>query len=160
MIAVDVEIGNREVEKWSQPMIQSMQEGLCAFVAKKINGVLHFAVQAKIESGNFDVVEFAPTVQAITGDYRNSNSKDLPFLNYVINAPQQQIVFDAIQSEEGGRFYHDQNRYLLVMADNDFPQNLPNYFIWMTLNQINTFIKFNNYFNIQARSLIAAMSFI
>ena len=160
VIAVDVEIGTREVEKWSQPMIQSMQEGLCAFVAKKINGVLHFAVQAKIESGNFDVVEFAPTVQAITGDYRKSNSKDLPFLNYVINAPQQQIVFDAIQSEEGGRFYHDQNRYLLVMADNDFPQNLPKYFIWMTLNQINTLIKYNNYFNIQARSLIAAMSFI
>ena len=91
VIAVDVEIDNREVEKWSQPMIQTMQEGLCAFVAKEINGVLHFAVQAKIESGNFDVVEFAPTVQAITGDLRKSNSEDLPFLNYVIKATQQQI---------------------------------------------------------------------
>ena len=141
-------------------MIQTMQEGLCAFVAKEINGVLHFAVQAKIESGNFDVVEFAPTVQAITGDYRKSNSEDLPFLNYVINATQQQIVFDAMQSEEGGRFYHDQNRYLLVMANSDFSVLLPNNFIWMTLNQINTLIKFNNYFNIQARSLLAAMSFI
>ena len=160
VIAVDVEIDNREVEKWSQPMIQTMQEGLCAFVAKEINGVLHFAVQAKIESGNFDVVEFAPTVQAITGDYRKSNSEDLPFLNYVINATQQQIVFDAMQSEEGGRFYHDQNRYLLVIADSEFPVLLPNNFIWMTLNQINTFIKFNNYFNIQARSLIAAIPFI
>ena len=99
-------------------------------------------------------------MQAITGDYRKSNSEDLPFLNYVINATQQQIVFDAMQSEEGGRFYHDQNRYLLVIADSEFPILLPNNFIWMTLNQINTFIKFNNYFNIQARSLIAAMSFI
>jgi dTDP-4-dehydro-6-deoxy-alpha-D-glucopyranose 2,3-dehydratase len=160
VIAVDVEIGNREVEKWSQPMIQSLQEGLCAFVMKEINGVIHFAVQAKIETGNFDIVEFAPTVQAVNRDFRKSNSEDLPFLNYVINASTQQIVFDIMQSEEGGRFYHDQNRYLLVMAESTFPELLPQYFIWMTLNQINTFIKINNVFNIQARSLVAAISFI
>ena len=42
VIGVDVEIQNREVISWSQPMIQPCQEGLCAFICKKINGVLHF----------------------------------------------------------------------------------------------------------------------
>ncbi len=56
IIGVDVEIGNREVVKWSQPMVEPSQEGLCAFVCKEIDGVLHFAVQAKLECGNHDIV--------------------------------------------------------------------------------------------------------
>ena len=44
-------------------MDEPVQEGICAFVCKEINEVLHFAVQAKLECGNFDIIEFAPTVQ-------------------------------------------------------------------------------------------------
>ena len=31
------------------------------FLVKKINGIYHFLVQAKLECGNFDIVELAPT---------------------------------------------------------------------------------------------------
>lgn len=159
VIAVDVEIGNREVVKWSQPMIEPAQEGICAFVCKEINGVLHFCVQAKMECGNHDVVEFAPTVQCLTGNYRHTKQGALPFLEYVLNARPDQIVFDTLQSEEGGRFFKEQNRNMIVIAGNDVPLELPEKYIWMTLNQMFTFLKFNNYINIQARSLIAAISF-
>ena len=49
-----------------QPLVQPAQEGLVAFVIKKINNVYHFLVQAKLESGNFDILELAPTVQCLT----------------------------------------------------------------------------------------------
>jgi oxidase EvaA len=160
VIAVDVEIGNREVVRWSQPMIQPAQEGLCAFVAKEINGLIHFAVQAKLECGNHDIVEFAPTVQCLTGNYRTAAGGSLPFLDYVLNAPPGRIVFDTMQSEEGGRFYREQNRNMVVLAGDDLPQELPPRFIWMSLHQLQTFLKFNNYLNIQSRSLIAALSII
>lgn len=160
VIAVDVEIGSREVVRWSQPMIEPAQEGLCAFVCKEINGIMHFAVQAKLESGNHDIIEFAPTVQCLTGNYRQVKEGSLPFLEYVLNANPNQIVFDTLQSEEGGRFYREQNRNMIVFAGNDIPIDLPDKYIWMTLNQLYTFLKFNNYLNIQARSLIAAISFI
>jgi oxidase EvaA len=159
VIAVDVEIENREVQKWSQPMIEPAQAGLCAFVCKEIGGLMHFAVQAKMECGNHDIVEFAPTVQCLTGNYRDSASGNLPFLDYVLNAPPDQIIFDTLQSEEGGRFFQEQNRNLVVLAGEDVPEELPPRYIWMTLNQIQTFLKFNNYLNIQARSLISALSF-
>lgn len=159
VIAVDVEIGNREVVKWSQPMVQPMQEGLCAFVCKEINGILHFAVQAKLECGNHDIIEFAPTVQCLTGNYKDTKAGTLPFLDYVLNAPPDKIIFDTLQSEEGGRFYREQNRNIVVMADDNLSENLPEHFIWMTLNQMFIFLKFNNFFNIQARSLIAAIRF-
>jgi oxidase EvaA len=53
IIVVEVSIGNREVSKWTQPTIEPAQEGICAFVCKEINEVLHFAVQAKLECGKF-----------------------------------------------------------------------------------------------------------
>lgn len=160
VIAVNVEIGNREVVNWSQPMIEPAQEGLCAFVCKEINGLIHFIVQAKLECGNFDIIEFAPTVQCLTGNYRKTDEGALPFLEFVINAKDDQIIFDVMQSEEGGRFFREQNRNMIVKADDNFSNDLPENYMWMTLNQLQIFLKFNNYLNIQARSLIAGISFI
>ncbi|WP_340103289.1 NDP-hexose 2,3-dehydratase family protein [Rhodohalobacter sp. 8-1] len=160
VIPVQVEIGNREVVSWSQPMVQPTQDGLCAFVCKEINGVLHFVVQAKLECGNFDIIELAPTVQCLTGNYRDTKKGKLPFLDYVLNAPEEKTVFDAIQSEEGGRFFREQNKNKIIVAGDEIPLELPENYIWMTLNQLHTFLKYNNYLNIQARSLISAISFI
>lgn len=161
IIAADIEIDNREVINWSQPLVKPVQSGICAFVCKSINGVLHFAVQAKLECGNFDLIELAPTVQCLTDNYNNSNSiEELPFLKYVLNAKKEAIISDTLQSEEGGRFYQEQNRNLIVFANEDISLELPPNFIWMTFSQLQTFIKFNNYINIQARSLLASLSFI
>lgn len=155
---VSVEIENREVAKWHQPIVAPHQEGLIAFIVKKIEGVYHFLVQAKVECGNFDIFEFAPTVQCITGSYKNSLEK-IPFLKYVLEANSAQIRYSALQSEEGGRFYHEQNRNLIIEADDNFPVATPPNYRWMTLNQLLSFIKFNNYLNIQTRSLLAGIRF-
>ena len=84
----------------------------------------------------------------------------LPFLEYVLNVPPAQKMIDTLQSEEGGRFYKEQNRNLIVLAEPTFSEVLPENYMWMTLNQMHSFIKFNNYLNIQARSLIAALHFV
>ncbi|GEM_PF-6082155 len=62
------------------------QKSICAFICKKINGIINFAVQAKLECGNFYIIEFAPTVKCLTGNYRQSQAGALPFLEYVLNA--------------------------------------------------------------------------
>jgi oxidase EvaA len=161
VIAVEAEIGNREVSRWTQPMLKPAQEGIIAFITRRINGVLHFLVQAKIEAGNLDVVEMAPSVQCITGDYREDPPENRPpFLDYVLGVPVEKVRYSAIQSEEGGRFYQEQNRNLIIEVDEDFPVEVPENYIWMTLSQLNTFIRFNNYVNIQARSLLSTIRFI
>jgi oxidase EvaA len=158
IIGAEIMIDNREVSQWCQPFVQPMQDGICAFIIKKIKGVYHFLVQAKLECGNFDIFEIAPTVQCLTGGYTGKSAVP-PFLNYVLNAKKEQVLFDVMQSEEGGRFFKEQNRNLLVIADDDFDEIVPNNFIWMTLGQINEFLKFNNYLNIQARSLISLIDY-
>lgn len=159
IIGVNVTISNREVSSWCQPLVEPMQQGLCAFIIRKINGVYHFLVQAKLECGNFDVLELAPTVQCLTGNIPVIVEHQPDFYQYIINAKKEQIVFDTLQSEEGGRFYKEQNRNLIVEVGDDFPLDLPERYTWMTLRQIYKFLRFNNYLNIQARSLIAALNY-
>jgi oxidase EvaA len=160
VIGVNVEIGNREVVSWDQPMIKPAQEGIIAFIVKSINGVYHFLVQAKLEAGNFDIIELAPTVQCLTGNYRTGlNDYSVQFINDVLQASPENIWYSAMQSEEGGRFFKEQNRNLIVEVGRDFPIDVPENYCWMTLNQLSTFIVFNNYLNIAARSLVSAITF-
>lgn len=159
IIGVNVTISNREVSSWCQPLVQPMQQGICAFIIRKINGVYHFLVQAKLECGNFDVLELAPTVQCLTGNIPTDINHQPEFYHYLMNAKKEQIIFDTLQSEEGGRFYKEQNRNLIVEVGEDFPLEVPERYTWMTLRQIYKFLRFNNYLNIQARSLISALSY-
>lgn len=159
IIGVKVSISNREVTSWCQPLVQPLQQGICAFVVRKIGGIYHFLVQAKLECGNYDVMELAPTVQCLTDIIPREHELRPAFYDYVVNARKDQVLYDVLQSEEGGRFFREQNRNMIVEAGKDFPQELPEHYIWMTLNQINHFLKFNNYLNIQARSILSAIKY-
>jgi oxidase EvaA len=159
VIGTKITISNREVSSWCQPLIMPAQEGLIGFIVKQIHGVLHFLVQAKFECGNFDILELAPTVQTLTGDYRLPDY-EIPYLHMFLDAPKEMIWYDSMQSEEGGRFFKEQNRNMIVEVGNEFSVNVAENFTWMTLSQLNTFIKFNNYLNIQARSILSAISFL
>lgn len=158
VMAVMAIIPNREVSSWCQPLVQSAQTGIIAFLIRRIHGVYHFLVQAKLEAGNLDIIELAPTVQCINDNYRHSLQEQKPaYLDYILGVDPSQIWSDTEQSEEGGRFFHERNRCLLVEVENEFPIEVPENYAWMTLNQMKSFIHFNNYFNMEARSLISAI---
>jgi oxidase EvaA len=138
--------------------VKASQDGIIAYLVKKINGIYHFLVQAKLEAGNFDILEMAPTVQCITGNFRNALPEGRPpFLDYVLAVKPEYIRYSTLQSEEGGRFYREQNKNLIIEVDSAVPRELPDNYIWMTLKQLKEFIRFNNYLNIQARSLLASI---
>jgi len=157
IIAVDVKIQGREVNAWTQPMIQPAQNGLCVFICKYINSILHFATQAKVECGSFDTLELAPSIQTLICDNKIYTEENLPFISYV-RERKGEIIHDSYQSEEGGRFYKEQNRNMIILADN-ISEKLPEKFIWMTLYQLNYFTKFSNILNIQARNLISVIPY-
>ena len=158
VIAVRVEADVREVPEWTQPIIRPCHEGLIAFVMREVDGELHFLVQAKVEAGNFDVVEMAPTVQCLTGDYRKAQKEQRPpFVEHVLNARPEDILFDSLQSEEGGRFFREENRNVILRWSPDFPADIPDNYIWISYTQIKELIRFNNILNIQARCLLSAV---
>lgn len=155
-ILVEVIAGNREVTSWNQPLIKETQIGLIGFLMRKINGVDHFAVQAKMEPGNIDKFELAPTVSFSNYEERVAEGFNPTFVEYFLGEGRGNVLYDNLQSEEGGRFYQFQNRNMIVETQVEI--SLPENFIWMTLNQILSLLKFGM-FNIESRSLLSALDF-
>lgn len=158
VIAVSVEAGTREVFSWTQPLIKEPQQGLLGFIAKNINGILHLLMQAKVEPGNIDGIEIAPTVSCSAVEFKRQQGYHVPFLDYFLNASTQQIRYSAVQSEEGGRFFHFLNRNMVIELDEAEATDLPENYIWMTLRQVMEFLK-HGYMNIDARTLLAGIGF-
>ena len=153
VIGVRVDAENREVPSWDQPIIKQQHSGIVGFIIREIGGVIHFLVQLKMESGNIDLLGMAPTVQCITGSYDEANLP--PYVGEMLNPTNTKIVFDTRQSEEGGRFYQESNRNLLLTGDENFPIETPPRYLWVSLRQLKQLLMFNNFLNVEARSLLA-----
>ena len=61
-----------------------------------------------------------------------------------------------MQSEEGGRFFREENRNIVIIASDLQTQESDNY-LWMNLRQLKLFVKFNNFLNVEARSLLSLL---
>ncbi len=158
VIGVSVKAGGREVGQWMQPMIEPLGIGLVAVLVKRIDGVLHVLMHARVEAGYLDVIELGPTVQCTPENYDHlTPAARPPFLDEVQACGPEQIRYDTVLSEEGGRFYHARNRYLVAETERDVPvEQYPDY-RWMTLSQLGELLRHSHYVNIQARSLIACL---
>ena len=154
IIAVSVNVGSREVAYWSQPLLTSDSYGIAGFIIKKIKNIFHFLVQAKVEAGNFDVIELAPTIQCSSTEDMAQQKEKPPFLDFFINAEPDQVKYSTIQSEEGGRFYCLQIRYMIIEVDETKLTEVPENYMWITPCQMIELVKCG-YFNIYARSLLA-----
>ena len=157
IIANKIEISSREVISWDQPMVQPVNHGDCILFIKKINNIINILAQIKSEPGIFDNVELGPTIQ--TNNLENY-IKD-PFIKYFIeNKNDLKYIHDSYQSEEGGRFYREENRNVILELDEelDWISKQKNHF-WIPLSDALLLNSINNLFNIQLRSLISLISY-
>ncbi|NDZ75680.1 NDP-hexose 2,3-dehydratase [Streptomyces sp. SID10362] len=158
VVAVEVRAGNREVTSWTQPLIEPCSRGVAAFLARSFDGVLHVLANAKVEGGFLDTVELAPTVQCSPDNFAGLRVRP-PFLDLVLAAAPERVRYDAVHSEEGGRFLYAENRYLVVEADEqDAPIKPPPGYQWVTVSQLSALIKHGHYVNVQARTLLACLN--
>jgi oxidase EvaA len=161
VIAADVAAGNREVARWTQPLFAQHGVGLVAFLSKRIGGVRHVLAHARAEGGFLDVVELGPTVQCVPENYEGLPADQRPaFLDYVLNADLSRIEYDTVLSEEGGRFYHTQSRYLIVEVDGKFADLVPPDYRWVSVHQLGWLLRHCHYINVQARTLVACLKLL
>ncbi|MFF3487431.1 NDP-hexose 2,3-dehydratase family protein [Streptomyces sp. NPDC002701] len=155
VIGADIAASGREVASWTQPMIQPQVPGLMALIVKRIRGTVHALVQARVDVGHLNVAELAPTVHCRPADHTGPGSEPFPpYLTDVLTAPAARFRYDTVQSEEGGRFYHAENRYTIVEAPDDFPEDLPEDYAWLTFAQLTELLTHGNYLNVELRTLV------
>lgn len=159
VIGVSVQASSREVSTWCQPLIAPREVGVVGFLVRRFCGTLHVLVRSRVEAGYRDVVELAPTVQCAPGNYGPAGSDQRPaYLDLLCGAPPERVLFQARQSEEGGRFYQAENDYLVVDTPADLVPVEGTDYRWITVRQLSSLVRHSYYLNIQARSLLACLS--
>ncbi|MEU1217133.1 NDP-hexose 2,3-dehydratase family protein [Streptomyces sp. NPDC005790] len=160
VVAVAVQAGSREVSGWTQPLIEPCGTGVTAFLFRRFGGVPHLLVHSRVEGGFLDTVELGPTVQYTPGNYAHvTGAARPPFLDTVLGADRSAVRYEALHSEEGGRFLNAQSRYLFVEADErEAPLDPPAGYRWATPDQLTGLLRHNHYLNVQARTLLSCLT--
>ena len=150
VLAVSVTAPNREATAWTQPLL-APAPGVVAFLARTRAGRTELLVRARPEIGCRDAAELGPTVQTGTGH-------DEPLLDTVLElaADPTRVWYDTVLSEEGGRLWYAQSRYLVVESTEEVPVHED--FRWADLSGLTGLLRHSYYLNVQARTLVASLA--
>ena len=73
------------IQRWTQLIINQAEQGILGLLAKKIDGVIHVLVQAKMEPGNIGFIQISPTVQSTRSNFtRVHGGKSTKYIEYFI----------------------------------------------------------------------------
>lgn len=157
VVYCDIEIEGREVRKWQQPLFEATGQSVFGLIYCIENNIQKFLIQTKSEVGCFDKIEIGPSVQLEPNDDHNSNIVDALFSYNITH--RKGIEFSGLFSEEGGRFYQEQNRNVIMKIEKtDLPDSLPEGYFWADFQTLNILIQFNNCLNIQLRNLLSILN--
>ncbi len=159
VIFCDISIEGREVTHWRQPLFASNGRAVFGLICCDDNGTLKFLVKIKPEPGCFDTVEIGPTIQSewrAEGYSIDDGIERFFFDKLNGGAP---VLIDRILSEEGGRFYQEENRNVIIQVDKDEIKELPRGYVWSDYGTLNILTQINNCLNIQLRNLLTLMEF-
>lgn len=141
-----------------QPVILQNEIGYLGIICKKINGVLNFLMQAKIEPGNINQIQISPTIQATKSNFTKQHGGASPaYLDYFVNATDYKIIVDQVQSEQSSRFFKKRNRNIIIMLDENEEIEVEKSHMWMTLGQIKELLKIDNLVNMDTRTVISCI---
>ena len=155
VVFCDIEIEGREVKSWSQPLFEATGKALFVLFAAKFGNKYKFLVQLSPEIGTFDDVELGPTIQNefIDNDKMPSNQIEEIYIEHIKN--NDRVLYDVFLSEEGGRFYQEQNRNVIIEINQNELNKLDSNYIWLDFKTLNILEQSNNVLNIQLRNLLS-----
>jgi len=156
VIGLEVKNAGREINNWDQPLIKQKNYvgGVIGLVRKKINNIPHYLVEAKFEPGNYNVIQISPSVQAT---YSNLDQVHKGSRNKIINAyfkKKFKTVRKIWVSEDGGRLYKKRNLHWIINSEKKIIK-LPKTYKWITLWEINQFMKKGTYVGPHLRAILS-----
>lgn len=156
VIFCEIEIEGREVVKWCQPLFEAIGKAFFGLLRYSANGIWYFIVKAAPETGCFDKIELGPTIQREAGA-EEKESDWIQKLFWQKYYQKQGVIFDTVLSEEGGRFYHEQNHNVIIEVDQAEVGTLPDGYFAVDLRTLNLLTQVNNCLNIQLRNLLSVL---
>lgn len=156
VIFCDIAIDGREVKHWTQPLFEANGIATFGLLFCEHDGVLKFLVKAMPEVGCFDGVELGPIIQREANPLSHEENPIEMFFWERLSQGKG-VLFDHLLSEEGGRFYHEQNRNVLLKTDECELPELPEDYFLLDYRTLNEMVQINNVLNIQLRNLLSLL---
>ncbi|OYO15484.1 NDP-hexose 2,3-dehydratase [Enemella evansiae] len=153
IVGVRVRAGSREISGWDQPLLEPTAPGLAGLFVHSFNGVPHLLLTARQEAGTRDNVEFGPTIQATPSNY----NQPFPFEQWIPDLCADPL-YDAVHSEEGGRFLNACIRYVIAQAPAALIDLPPEHGVWVSVHQAARMAQLSGYLNVELRTLLACVS--
>lgn len=158
VIGIHVESEDREVNAWTQPILENPREGVIGLLIRNVRGCTQVLLQAKAEPGNRPVVQIAPTVQFTPANYIDNVSLRRPFLFNEFRRPRLgRIIAESRQSEEGARFYREVHLHRIIEMPGEVELDLPEDYQWFTLEAVHLYMHLGEKLNSCARSILACL---
>ena len=156
IIGVSIENAGREIDSWDQPFIKqkSLNGGIIGLIRKKKGGIPHYLIDAKFEPGNYNKIQLSTSVQATYSNIQTIHEgKCNKILKYYFNNNYSNI-FKGYVTEDGGRFYKKRNLHWIINTKKNILK-LPDNFKWLTLWEIDNFIKKGSYVSPHLRAILS-----
>jgi len=152
----DIEIQGREVTHWSQPLAVARGQAVFGMFVVDCCGKSFFLIRIKEEIGCSEVAFFGPTVQMEPTELASKKLDSIESLFFDNLYNKKGVLVDTVLSEEGGRFYHEENRnVLLFTSKQDLPNQLPDGYFLANYRTLRQLIAKYHCLNIQLRDLIS-----
>lgn len=127
---------------WDQPILTQVgyDGGILGLVRKRFSNVPYYLIEAKVEPGNYNLVQISTTVQATFSNLKRAHKgNSTPYSEYFLQPKKMgaKILFDQWMSEDGGRLFNKRNRSMIVEVPENYDIGLyADRYRWVTLNQL------------------------
>lgn len=156
VVFCDITIEGREVRHWTQPLFEAAGIATFGLICCEDRNLLKFLVRAAPEVGCFDGLELGPTIQQESVESIQKEDSITRFFREKLMS-KRSVRFDHLLSEEGGRFYHEQNRNVLLRVDKSELPPMPEEYFLSDYRTLNELVQVNNTMNIQLRNLLSLL---
>ena len=138
-------------KKWDQPIILQNEIGILGIIKDK--KTKKYLLQAKVEPGNINKLQLAPTVQATESNFKRAHGgKKVPYINFFFKLKNKKRYH---QSEQGFRYLNKFNSNLLVSINKSFKKK--DNFFWFSKSELKRLILKKNILNMDTLSVFSTI---
>lgn len=146
----------REIVSWDQPFLTQVgyKGGIIGLVRAYINKIPHYLIDAKFEPGNYNDIQLSPSLQATYSNLFRIHEGEKNRVASKYFKKHFVTIRKFWVTEDGGRLFKKTNLHWIVQYYGKI--NIPgNTYKWMTLWEIDRFIKKGKYVGPHLRSILS-----
>jgi oxidase EvaA len=129
----------REKTQWYQPLLLTKDLGIIQLYFRKVKGNIEYLLSIDEEFGISGLSVVNPTVNLYGEE------------EFIHEKQNHRVVYKLIQSEEGGRFFKNENEYSIIEVDDNYLKKENQ--IWVSVNEFKQILSSSNQCSIQLRCI-------